>query len=58
MKVIDDILQLPKKFRLFDVKDFAEAENLASTINHVDAWFLDRKDYKASSAYLILVVEL
>jgi len=57
MKVVDNILQLPKKFRLFNVKNYAEAQQIASTINHVDAWFIDRKDYKASSAYLIIVVE-
>jgi len=58
MKVVDGILQLPKKFRLFSVSDYAEAQKIANTRNHVEAWFIDRKDYKASSAYLILVVEL
>jgi len=57
VKVIDNILQLPKKFRLFNVKNYAEAVNLAGTVNHVDAWYIERKDYKASSAYLVIVVE-
>lgn len=64
MKVINNILQLPDKFYMVRIDGatpedrFASAQKEASERNHCGAWYVERKDYKSSAAYLFLAVKL
>ena len=63
MQVINSRLELPKKFRMLEVPGtnpqarFKNAQAMAAERNHVEAFYIERKDYKASCAYLFLVIE-
>ena len=62
MKVVRSMLSLPEKFRMIEITGATEAERMAtarqiaSTTNHISAWYIERKGYKASCAYLFLEV--
>jgi len=48
----------PEKFRLIQVADFQTAQEELKTRNCVEAFYIEgRGDYKASSNYLLLVLD-
>jgi len=57
MKRANNILTLPKKFRLLQVKDYQEAQEIVKKRNCVDAYYLEQGRYRAAGNYLILVIE-
>ena len=63
MVVTNNRLTLPPKFYMIRIdgqtseERFANAEKQAASRKHSGAWYIERKDYKASAAYLFLARE-
>ena len=60
MQVINDRLQLPKEYNMIQIAGKTEAERIENAkkiaaTHEGEAWYIEKKDYNASGAYLFLV---